>query len=59
MVNGRLQLRSYDDNQGVRRRVAEVIAETVKFLTKPKESGTSGPVSYDNDFSFDDSDVPF
>jgi len=38
-VDGRLQIRSYDDKQGVRRKAAEVVAETVKFLDWAKENG--------------------
>ncbi|WP_034630388.1 single-stranded DNA-binding protein, partial [Desulfotruncus alcoholivorax] len=37
-IKGRLQIRSYDDNQGIRRKAAEVVAEKVKFLDRPKES---------------------
>lgn len=37
-VDGRLQIRSYDDNQGVRRKVAEVVADSVKFLSKPTKA---------------------
>ncbi|MHB8157150.1 MAG: single-stranded DNA-binding protein [Desulfocucumaceae bacterium] len=37
-VDGRLQIRSYDDNQGVRRKVAEVIAENIRFLDRGKDS---------------------
>ncbi len=31
-VEGRLQVRSYTDNQGTRRKAAEVIADNVRFL---------------------------
>ena len=31
-VEGRLQIRSYDDQKGVRRKVAEIVADQVKFL---------------------------
>ncbi|WP_034630200.1 single-stranded DNA-binding protein, partial [Desulfotruncus alcoholivorax] len=34
---GRLQVRSYEDSQGIRRKAAEVVAEKVKFLDKAKE----------------------
>jgi len=37
-VKGRLQIRSYDDSQGIRRKAAEVVAEKVKFLDKAKET---------------------
>jgi len=42
-VDGRLQIRSYDDNQGVRRKVAEVIADSVKFLSKPTKGEGQAP----------------
>lgn len=37
-VEGRLQIRSYEDNQGVRRKVAEVVALNVKFLESLRDS---------------------
>lgn len=37
-VDGRLQIRSYDDNQGIRRKAAEVIAENVRFLDRGRDS---------------------
>jgi single-strand DNA-binding protein len=39
-VDGSLQLRSYTGNDGIKRTVAEVIADTVRFLS-PKEGGSS------------------
>lgn len=40
-VKGRLQIRSYDDSQGIRRKAAEVVADKVQFLdrAKDKENG--------------------
>jgi single-strand DNA-binding protein len=35
-VHGRLQIRSYDDGKGVRRRAAEIIASQVRFLDSPR-----------------------
>jgi len=40
-VEGRLQIRSYDDNQGIRRKAADVVADNVRFLDKAKESGVA------------------
>lgn len=65
-VEGSLQTRSYDDNNGVRRKVVEVVADNVRFLDWPKEGSASGskksPTSNNNDdfgnFG-DDIDVPF
>ena len=37
-VDGRLQIRSYDDNQGIRRKAAEVVADNVRFLDRGKDS---------------------
>lgn len=35
-VDGRLQIRSYETQDGQRRRVAEVVAEDVRFLDRPR-----------------------
>lgn len=66
-VNGRLQIRSYETNDGQRRRVAEVVADDVRFLDRPpqrdRDNGgdafdlfNDGPV--DGAGGFDD-DIPF
>lgn len=56
-VSGRLQIRPYEDKEGNRRKAAEVVADSVRFLDKPKEQGmtdlTSGGSVFDND------DIPF
>lgn len=38
-VEGRLQIRSYEDRDGVRRRAAEVVANDVRFLDWPSDKG--------------------
>lgn len=66
-VDGRLQIRSYDDNQGIRRKAAEVIAENVRFLDRAKEGGSSynNPGHADestgsgSEISFNEDDIPF
>lgn len=53
-VSGRIQVRSYDAQDGQRRYVTEVVADEVKFLDRPKESASGA--DYDNidpDFDFD------
>lgn len=40
-VDGRLQIRAYDDSKGERRWVTEVIAESVRFLS-PRNAGQDG-----------------
>ena len=37
LVEGRLQTRSYTDREGNRRKAYEVIADTVRFLERPRE----------------------
>jgi single-strand DNA-binding protein len=43
-VEGRLQTRSYDDKEGVKRYTTEIVATDVQFLG-PKDSGGSRPSS--------------
>jgi single-strand DNA-binding protein len=40
-VEGRLEIRSYTDSQGIRRKGARIIANAVRFLT-PKSAGEAG-----------------
>ncbi len=63
-VDGRLQVRTYDTQEGQRRWVYEVIAENVRFLS-PKDGGSNsgnygaGDVgTYGHEVSLDD-DIPF
>ena len=64
-VNGRLQIRSYETTDGQRRRVAEVVADDVRFLDRPREGGRGVDETFDpfadpgqDDGRFDD-DIPF
>ncbi|ACX51835.1 single-strand binding protein [Ammonifex degensii KC4] len=59
-VEGRLQTRSYEDSRGIRRRVAEVVAENVRFLDRPKDAGAGKeekPVSVNDEGVAMDEDV--
>lgn len=47
-VEGRLQLRSYEDKNGNKRRATEVVAENVKFLTPRNEGATGRPPAGDD-----------
>lgn len=42
LIEGRIQARSYDDNNGQRRYVTEVVAESVNFAGSKKDSGGTG-----------------
>jgi len=56
LIEGRLQIRSYDGNDGQKRRVAEVVAQNMEFLEKKQSNddthGFGGQV-------FPQEDIPF
>lgn len=54
-VKGRLQIRTYEGADGNRRRAAEVVAEEVRFLDRPRTEQASG----DMDEGYEEDDVPF
>lgn len=62
-VQGRLQIRSYEDRDGNKRKAAEVIADDVRFLDSPRREGGpgqergAGPAAAE--FGDDDQEVPF
>lgn len=67
-VVGRLQIRQYDAQDGTRRTVAEVVANTVRFLDRGDRAGGGGgsgmgpsrDAGFGTDLSLgDDDDVPF
>ncbi len=66
-VEGRLQIRSYDDSQGIRRKASEVVADNVRFLDRAREStpgtgsGAQGAQQsgYGSEISFNEDEIPF
>ena len=46
-IEGRLQVRSFETQDGQRRRIAEVVANDVRFLDRPRE-GNQGMTRYDD-----------
>ena len=50
-VTGRLQIRSYEDSDGVKRKVAEVVADNVRFLDSKKKG--------EPEIEIDPDDTPF
>lgn len=62
-IEGRLQVRNYEDNDKQRRWITEVIAERVEFLGSKSNSNNTN--SYSNDLSlgeevaFSESEIPF
>ena len=63
LVEGRLQIRSYEDKEGQKKRVAEVIAQTIEFLDykKSDNDGSSSDVSPESFGSevFPEEAIPF
>lgn len=68
LVEGRLQIRSYDGNDGQKRRVAEVIAQNIEFLDSRQAGGNSGGGGSTNSFNdassfgsdvFPEEEIPF
>lgn len=56
-VEGRLQVRSYEAQDGTKRRVSEVVADSVRFLDRPRE-GQAPDVPMSDDVALPD-DLPF
>ncbi len=48
-VEGRLQYRSYQDEEGKERGVAEIVAADVQFLGRRKDGAISGPTDASSD----------
>lgn len=47
-IDGRIQTRSYDDQNGQRRYVTEVIADSVEFIGSKRDNQSSGTSNYNN-----------
>lgn len=63
-VEGRLQIRSYDDKDGNKRYVTEVVADRVEFLSAPEKKEEQSIEEqarevFGEEIVFDDEDVPF
>ncbi len=58
-VEGRLQIRSYETQDGQKRKVAEVVADAVRFLDRKAAQATAAPEPAAADFEPEEEDVPF
>lgn len=63
-VSGRIQVRSYEANDGSKRYVTEIVSDEVQFLStkgdnKSNVNMTPSQDSFDEFSEIDDSDVPF
>ncbi|SMC91882.1 single-stranded DNA-binding protein [Sporomusa malonica] len=62
LVEGRLQIRSYEANDGQKRRIAEVVAQTIEFLERKQASSSDAGNIDVNSFGkdvFPDEEIPF
>lgn len=57
-VDGRLQIRSYDGQDGQKRWITEVVADNVRFLS-PKEGNQTRDNDLGSDVNFSDDQIPF
>ncbi|MDH7479778.1 MAG: single-stranded DNA-binding protein [Syntrophomonadaceae bacterium] len=58
-VEGRLEIQSFETQEGQKRRVARVIAQNVQFLS-PKEKGEASPRgAYEEDDEYLGEEIPF
>ena len=58
-VEGSMQIRSYEDKDGNKRRVAEVLADSVQFLSPRENSQQPAARNHDAFWSGTDEDLPF
>lgn len=59
-VTGELHTRTYDDKNGVKRHITEIVAEDVEFLTPKGDAQTSCDASIPDGFEeIDDEELPF
>jgi len=58
-VDGRLQIRSFEGQDGQRRWVTEVVADTVRFLSPKSSDSTVEPTDMGSEIDFSDDDIPF
>ncbi len=58
-VEGRLQIRSYETQDGQKRKVAEVVADGIRFLDRARTGGTESQTVDEPVPESPDEDVPF
>lgn len=58
-VEGRLQVRSYETQDGSKRRVAEVVCDSVRFLDRPRDGQVASPDTADGGEAELPDDLPF
>ena len=43
-IEGKIRTRSYEDRDGVKKYITEIVADNMQMLTRKGDSGTAGPV---------------
>ena len=57
-IEGRIETRSYDDKDGVKKYITEIVADEMQMLGKKEEGTRNGSSSYAASFSQSVSDMP-
>lgn len=59
-IEGELRTRSYDDSQGTKRYVTEIVATNMELLTPKENSGNRAPIPPPDDLPFEpDDNMPY
>lgn len=61
-IEGRIHNRQWNDKEGQKRNITEIVADSFKILGKRESSSQQNPGGFDNDVNFDDlntKDLPF
>ena len=58
-VTGNLQTRNYDDKNGIKRYVTEVIVDEIDFIGKKEKTSENEEVNLDEFLPANDEDLPF
>jgi single-strand DNA-binding protein len=59
LVEGRIQIRTYDDQEGNKKWVTEIVANTVTLLGSVAEASISSSDPFENAAEIADEDIPF
>ena len=58
-VTGNLQTRNYDDKNGIKRYVTEVVVDEIDFIGKKEKTESNDEINLDDFYPANDEDLPF
>lgn len=58
-VTGNLQTRNYDDKNGIKRYVTEVVVDEIDFIGKKEKTENNDEINLDDFYPANDEDLPF